>query len=181
MQPFATAAQAWAALEAQRGTTDGETLDLWQHALQTAEGLAARGADAELVVAGLLHDLGDGRVSGADHAPWAADLVRPLLGARVAWLIGAHAEAKRYLCTTDPAYTDGLSTVSRRTLIEQGGLMTADEATRFAAHPWAEAAVLLRHCDDAGKRPDDQVADPERFRARLVALAAAHTRNGEDA
>ncbi|MBV9355652.1 MAG: HD domain-containing protein, partial [Chloroflexi bacterium] len=127
MEPFTTVEAAWAAAKSQRGLGDGEAVDLWEHALQTAEGLERSGADDELVAAGLLHDLGDGRVSEAEHAPWAAALVRPLFGERVAWLIAQHAEAKRYLCTTDSSYWQALSPVSQRTLVAQGGLMSADE------------------------------------------------------
>jgi predicted HD phosphohydrolase len=172
MEPFQNVDAAWAALEAQRGMSEGEAVDFWEHALQTAERLEAAGADDELVAAGLLHDLGDGRVSDAAHAPWAAALVRPLLGERVAWLIEQHAEAKRYLCATEPAYWQGLSPVSQRTLVSQGGLMTADEVARFRQHPWAEDALRLRRADDAGKRAEYQVQQPERFRAVLARVAA---------
>jgi predicted HD phosphohydrolase len=172
MHPFTTTDEAWAALVEQRGMGDGEAVDLWEHQLQTAEGLERLGADEALIVAGLLHDLGDGRVAEVAHAPWAAALVRPLLGERVAWVIGAHADAKRYLCTTDPAYWDTLSPVSKRTLEAQGGLMTAEELEQFRANPFADQAVLLRQCDDAGKDPHHQVQDPERFRAMLDRVAA---------
>jgi predicted HD phosphohydrolase len=172
VRPFTTTDEAWAALVEQRGMNDGEAVDLWEHQLQTAEGLERLGADEELIVAGLLHDLGDGRVAESAHAPWAAALVRPLLGERVAWVIGAHADAKRYLCTTDPAYWETLSPLSKQTLIAQGGLMTAEEIEQFRAHPLAEDAVLLRQCDDAGKNPEHQVEQPERFRAMLDRVAA---------
>jgi predicted HD phosphohydrolase len=172
MRPFSTTDEAWAALVEQRGMNDGEAVDLWTHQLQTAEGLERLGADEELIVAGLLHDLGDGRVAEAAHAPWAAALVRPLLGERVAWIIGAHADAKRYLCTTDAAYWDTLSPLSKQTLIAQGGLMTPDEQAQFEAHPLAKDAVLLRQCDDGGKNPAHDVQNPERFRAMLDRVAA---------
>jgi len=172
MRPFETTAEAWAALVEQQGMNEGEAVDLWQHQLQTAEGLERLGVDEELIVAGLLHDLGDGRVAEAEHAPWAASLVRPLFGERVAWVIGAHAEAKRFLCTTDPAYWDTLSPMSKQTLIAQGGLMTDEEVTQFKANPLARDAVLLRQCDDSGKNPDYQVQDVERFRAMLDRVAA---------
>lgn len=172
MQPFTTTDEAWAALVEQQGMGDGEAVDLWEHQLQTAEGLERRGADEELIVAGLLHDLGDGRVAEVAHASWAAALVRPLLGERVAWVIGAHADAKRYLCTTDAAYWDTLSPVSKRTLEAQGGLMSPEELERFRANPYAEEAVLLRQCDDAGKDPTHRVQDSERFRAMLDRVAA---------
>jgi predicted HD phosphohydrolase len=171
MRPFTTTDEAWAALVEQRGMSESEAVDLWEHQLQTAEGLERLGADEELIVAGLLHDLGDGRVAEAAHAPWAAALVRPLLGERVAWVIGAHADAKRYLCTTDPAYWDTLSPVSKRTLEAQGGLMSPEEIEQFRANPIADQAVLLRQCDDAGKNPAYQVQHPERFRAMLDRVA----------
>jgi predicted HD phosphohydrolase len=172
VEPFDSVDAAWAALEGQRGLGDDEVIDLWEHALQTAEGLDRGGADDELIAAGVLHDLGDGRVSEADHAPWAAALVRPLLGERVAWLIGQHAEAKRYLCTTDAHYWQRLSPASQRTLVAQGGLMSADEVSAFAAQSWAEDALRLRRADDAGKRADYRVQHPERFRSVLERVAA---------
>ena len=173
MGPFETTDEAWAARLEQRDMCEGEAIDLCEHQLQTAEGLERLGADEALIVAGLLHDLGDGRVAEAAHAPWAAALVRPLLGERVAWAIGAHADAKRYLCTVDPAYWETLSTVSKQTLIAQGGLMTADEQERFRAHPNADDALLLRRCDDGGKDPTHQVQNVERFRVMLDRVAAA--------
>jgi predicted HD phosphohydrolase len=171
MKPFTTIAEAWDALIAQRVAEHSDTLDLVEHAFQTAEGLERLGAGDELVVAGLLHDLGDGRVSAEQHAPWAADLVRPLFGERVAWLIAAHADAKRYLCTTDLAYWETLSPVSQQTMIEQGGLMTPDEVTAFGAHAWAEDALTLRRCDDGGKRRDYRVPNPDRFKEALARVA----------
>lgn len=173
MQPFATTDETWAALLEQRGMCEGEAVDLWEHQLQTAEGLEKLGADEDLIVAGLLHDLGDGRVAESAHAPWAAALVRPLLGERVAWAIGAHAEAKRYLCTADPAYWETLSPQSKKTLIAQGGQMTPEELERFRAHPWAADALTLRQCDDGGKNASYEVQNAERFRAMLDRVAAA--------
>jgi predicted HD phosphohydrolase len=172
VEPFSTVEAAWAAVETQRGLGDGEVVDLWEHALQTAEGLERSGADDELIAAGVLHDLGDGRVSEAEHAPWAAALVRPLFGERVAWLIGQHAEAKRYLCTTESSYWQALSSVSQRTLVAQGGLMSAEEVVAFVAQPWAEDAIRLRRADDGGKRADHRVQQPERFRTVLERVAA---------
>ncbi|MEX1253429.1 MAG: HD domain-containing protein [Dehalococcoidia bacterium] len=173
MRSFATVDEAWESLLAQRSLTDGESLDLVEHAFQTAEGLERAGCDDELIAAGVLHDLGDGRVAPEAHASWASNLVRPLFGERVAWLINAHADAKRYLCASDAAYWDGLSPTSQRTMIEQGGLMTEAEVTEFAAHRWATDALLLRRCDDGGKDSTYRVANSERFRACLERVASA--------
>jgi predicted HD phosphohydrolase len=173
VKPFATVDEAWQSLLGQRDIHDGESLDLVEHAFQTAEGLERAGCDDELIAAGVLHDLGDGRVAPEAHASWAAALVQPLFGERVAWLINAHADAKRYLCTTDEAYWAALSPTSQRTMIEQGGRMSEAEVAEFAAHAWAADAVLLRRCDDGGKDPAYHVPNPERFRVCLERVANA--------
>ncbi len=173
MKPFENAVEAWQSLLDQSVSSHPEIIDLVEHGFQCAEQLELRGCDDEMVVAGLLHDLGDGRVSALEHASFAADLVRPLFGDRVAWLIAAHADAKRYLCTTDRPYFDTLSPTSQRTMMEQGGFMSPEEVAAFDAHPWVEDALTLRLCDDAAKRPDYLVENPERFLITLERLAGA--------
>ncbi|GCE30399.1 phosphodiesterase [Dictyobacter alpinus] len=167
IEPFHTADEVWHALEEQQGMSDGEIIDLWQHQLQTAEELRLRGADSEMIIAGLLHDLGDGRVKDSDHAAWAAHSLRPLLSERIAWVIGAHAEAKRYICTVDTNYWATLSPVSQKTLVNQGGLMSSDEIVAFRHSLWFTDALFLRQCDDAGKKAGHTVKDPEFYQQLL--------------
>jgi predicted HD phosphohydrolase len=174
-RPFKSADEAWAALVEQQGMSDGDLVDLWEHQVQTAEELLKAGADEELVVAGLLHDLGDGRVSDAEHSAWASRMLRPLLGERVAYVIAAHADAKRYLCSFDPAYWNSLSPLSQQTMINQGGLMTPEEMEAFRGHRWFEDAITLRRCDDRGKDTQRTVADTERFRVMLDRVVARRT------
>jgi len=64
-----------------------------------------------------------------------------------------HADAKRYLCATEPAYYDRLSTSSRHTLRLQGGVMRSDETARLRDHPWLGDALALRRWDDQAKIP----------------------------
>lgn len=138
------------------------------HALQCADLAAAAGADEELVLACLLHDVGRyavaqeeiadtmeavvARPGGArGHHEAGAELVAAHVPARVAFLIRAHTDAKRYLCATEPAYYDTLSRGSRHTLTLQGGIMAADEVERAATHPWWPDALRLRRWDDGAK------------------------------
>jgi predicted HD phosphohydrolase len=134
----------------------------------------------EMVAAALLHDLGDGRVAEVEHAAWGAELVRPLLGERVAWLIATHAEAKRYLCTTRPDYWALLSPVSQETLRNQGGLMSPEEVRAFAVHPWVDDAVWLRLCDDGGKDPSLPEPDTAPLREALERVAAQVRQQGRE-
>jgi phosphonate degradation associated HDIG domain protein len=133
-----------------------------EHAVQCARLAQESGADDELVVAALLHDVGhllelERRVGAVDLASndahestGAAHLAR-FFGPGVTAPIALHVEAKRYLCTVEPDYHATLSAGSVRSLELQGGRMDADEAARFAAHPAAQRAVALRRWDEAGK------------------------------
>ncbi|HVN51494.1 MAG TPA: HD domain-containing protein [Acidimicrobiales bacterium] len=143
------------------------------HLLQTAERLdEVHADDPELVAAGLVHDLASALEPGCtDHAAAGADLVRPLLGPRVAELVGGHTEAKRYLVTVEADYASGLSENSTFTLIGQGGEMTAGEASAFAGRREVAALVALRRADDAAKVPGATTRSPEAWRSLLEQVA----------
>ncbi len=119
----------------------------------TAQLAVDAGADDEgAVAAGVLHDIA--RVvprRGVPHETAGAAWCEPRYGKRVAWLVGAHVAAKRYLVATDPSYRAGLSQASIRSLARQGGALTEAEAEEWAAHPWAHDAARLRRWDDGAK------------------------------
>jgi predicted HD phosphohydrolase len=144
------------------------------HALQCAELAHDAGADEELTLACLLHDVGrfavdqalvfdrvgGGRVGACGHHELGADLIAPYVPERVTWLVRMHAPAKRYLCSTQPGYHDTLSPASQHTLTLQGGLMSAEEVARHAAHPWLGDALRLRRWDDQAKVIGKETAPP---------------------
>jgi gamma-butyrobetaine dioxygenase len=141
------------------------------HALQCAELARDAGADEELTLACLLHDVGrfavdqtlvfdrvgGGRAGGRGHHnarghhEIGADLIAPYVPERVAWLVRMHADAKRYLCSTEPGYHATLSPASQHTLTLQGGLMSPEEIARHATHPGLGDALRLRRWDDLAK------------------------------
>jgi predicted HD phosphohydrolase len=148
----------------------GEAVSELVHSLQCAELARAAGANEDLVLACLLHDVGRYAVDqrlvydrkesspqtpgrGRGHHELGADLVAAYVSERVAWLIRMHADAKRYLCASEPDYYDLLSPASRRTLELQGGVLDADEVTALSAHPWLPDALRLRRWDDRAKDP----------------------------
>jgi predicted HD phosphohydrolase len=113
------------------GVHDEPELDGLAHALQCGAILRAEHPDdPELAVAGLVHDIADIAYPDdhTDHDRRGAALVEPLLGGRVARLVGAHVLAKRYLVTTEPAYRDGLSRRSVETLAAQGNALADERA-----------------------------------------------------
>ena len=160
----------------------GEAVSQRQHALQAAYFAEKTGADAALITAALLHDVGhllhDLPEDAPDHG---IDDAHEKLAAR--WLNGKfpdsvvapvqlHVTAKRYLCTTDAEYLKHLSGPSLQSLKLQGGLMSEEELHEFRNHPHFEAAVRLRRWDEAAKDPHLQTPALEHFAAymRQVAL-----------
>lgn len=136
----------------------GEPVDQLAHALQAAGQAIAEDADDELVVAAMLHDVGRARpvleaYPGIGHDAAGELFLREELSERVAWLVGRHADAKRYLVTTDPDCFATLSPASVASLEVQGGPMTDAEVQAFRRHPWWEDAVRLRRWDDGAKVP----------------------------
>jgi phosphonate degradation associated HDIG domain protein len=151
-----------------------EEVSQLDHALQTAALARADGADEELVVAALLHDVGhllhladtDGADLPTTDLP-TTDLGHEGVGARylasifpptVTGPIALHVRAKRYRCAVDPGYHATLSDGSRRSLELQGGPADADEVARFESNPGFRAAVQLRGWDDGGKVEELEVA-----------------------
>ncbi|HEY3179673.1 MAG TPA: HD domain-containing protein [Casimicrobiaceae bacterium] len=143
---------------------EGEGVTQIEHALQTAAQAEAAGAPPALIAAALLHDLGHllndqgetPTLRGVDdlHQFAALPFLRPLYGSDVLEPIRMHVDAKRYLCATRPDYYAALSADSKRSLVLQGGVYSADEASRFIKQPHAEDAVKIRLWDDLAKIPD---------------------------
>lgn len=179
--PSAVVGEVFSALRAVEDLPyDGEPVGQLEHALQCADLARNEGHDAEVVIAALLHDVGrspvavadlraDG-VEGSEHGYLAGVWLRPLVGKRVAWLAEQHVSAKRYLVATDPAYRDGLTDTSVRTLRDQGGAMSPDEIREFERHPHWKEAVALRRWDDLGKGPGAQVPPLESYEEALTAV-----------
>jgi len=139
----------------------GEAVSMAQHMEQSAACATADGADDELVVAALLHDIGhflsdhpiDALEQGRDnyHEEAGATYLQRYFPPSVTEPIRLHVAAKRYLCATDPDYLDQLSDASVDSLRVQGGPMNSDEIRQFEVSPHCRAAVKLRLYDDDGK------------------------------
>ena len=146
--------------------------DAEEHGLQCAYELQQRVPDdVELQVAGLVHDVAHRVSTEAMHGAVGADIVRPLLGDRVASLVKLHVDAKRYLVTVDPEYRSTLSPESVHTLALQGGDMDDAERAAFEAEPDASDALVLRRADEAAKVQGRAVPGLDRWEAILRRVA----------
>jgi phosphonate degradation associated HDIG domain protein len=158
---------------------EGEGVTQLEHALQTAAQAEAIGSPPALIAAALLHDLGHllndqgetPTLRGVDdlHQFVALPFLRPLYGDDVLEPIRMHVDAKRYLCATRADYYTALSADSKRSLVLQGGVYSADEASRFVEQPHAEDAVKIRVWDDLAKSPGAVTPPLAHFVAALEA------------
>lgn len=166
-----------------------ESVTQLAHALQSAALARVEGGSDSLVVAALLHDIGhllvnehaasgDFLAHDLGHEKVAAEYLAPVFGPAVVEPIRLHVRAKRYLCTTDATYHDGLSEASKRSLEVQGGLLDDAELAALVAAPFIDDAVQLRLWDDRAKVSGLETPALSDFRSVVVsALVASGARN----
>ena len=152
-----------------------EVVTQLEHALQCATLAQQNGASATLITGALLHDVGHIILDehNADRAFLDTDLTHEEVGAQymepffpdaVTTPIRLHVPAKRYLCTTDASYHDGLSEASKRSFIVQGGVMSDEEREAFEKIPHFQEGVTLRRWDDLAKVKGLETAELETYR-----------------
>jgi predicted HD phosphohydrolase len=155
---------------------DGDPIPILAHSLQCATRLQEVAPDDdELIVAGLVHDIGHRVQPGhpVEHGTVAADAVRDLLGDRVATLVELHVPAKRYLITVDGGYRVSLSTGSVASLVYQGDALDDAERAALEARPELPDALTLRRADEAAKDPDAVVPGLEHWRPVVDRVASS--------
>ena len=163
----------------------GEGVNMSEHGLQAAYFAQQSGAPNPLVLAALLHDIGHLTESVPENiADWTKDAGHERSGSR--WLaahfgpevsepVRLHVPAKRYLCATEPAYFQQLSSASVTTLKLQGGPMSSKEIAAFESEPYWRDAVQIRRWDDQGKIAGLKTPGFDHYRALIDALARANT------
>ena len=77
------------ALERLGGSLQGYKLSRLEHSLQSATRADDDGADIEMIVAALVHDLGD-ELAPENHSQFAASILRPYVRAEVTWVVEMH-------------------------------------------------------------------------------------------
>ncbi|MBL77687.1 MAG: HD domain-containing protein [Acidimicrobiales bacterium] len=135
----------FALLRAMQGPRFGYQVDRYRHSLQSGTRALRNGEDVEMVVAALLHDVGD-VVAPANHSAVAADVLRPYVSDRTHWVIRHHGLFQGYY------YFHHL-----------GGDRDAREA--FRDHEWFDdCAAFCHEYDQNCFDPDYDDLDLEEFR-----------------
>ena len=84
-----------AALEDLEHSLAGYQISRLEHSLQSATRAERDGADIEMIVGALVHDLGDD-LAPLNHSQLAAAIIRPYVRSEVAWIIEHHGVFQMY-------------------------------------------------------------------------------------
>ena len=139
-----------------------EAVTQLEHALQCAALATHNDASPTLITSALLHDIGHFILdehnadvvflnTDLNHEEIGAQYLEPFFPKTITTPIRLHVPAKRYLCTTDATYYDGLSEASKMSLKLQGGVMSDEERDAFEQIPYFRDALTLRRWDDMAK------------------------------
>ena len=121
----------------------GYRINRYQHSLQSATRAYHDGADDEMIVAALLHDIGD-IISPYNHGEMAAAILKPYVSERIHWIVENHATFQGYY------YNHHL-----------GGDRNARD--RFIDHPWYNDCVYFCHHYDQNSFDPDYETMPLDF------------------
>ena len=76
-------------------TLEGYQVSRLEHSLQTATRALKDGASDEMIVAALLHDIGD-ELAPLNHSEYAAAVLKPYVSEKTHWIIEKHGEFQMY-------------------------------------------------------------------------------------
>ena len=82
-------------LSAQTTTLEGYQITRLEHSLQAATRAYKNGESEEMVVAALLHDIGD-ELAPMNHSEYAAAILKPYVSKKTHWIIEKHGEFQMY-------------------------------------------------------------------------------------
>jgi predicted HD phosphohydrolase len=105
------------------------------HSLQSATRALNDGADIEMIVAALVHDIGDD-LAPENHSQLAAAIIRPYVRAEVTWVVAMHGIFQQYF------YGEHLD-------------VDPNARDQYRDHPWFDS------CADFCERWDQASFDPE--------------------
>ena len=82
-------------LASQTTTLEGYKITRLEHSLQTATRALKDRASEEMIVAALLHDIGD-ELAPLNHAEYAATVLKPYVSEKTRWIVEKHGEFQTY-------------------------------------------------------------------------------------
>ena len=139
------------ALDGLKDSLAGYKVTRLEHSLQTATRAEKDGADDELIVAALIHDIGDD-LAPENHSQMAAAIIRPYVREQVTWILEMHGIFQMVY------YADKLG-------------LNPDERERYRGHKWFDdAEQFCRDWDQLSFDPDYPTLPLSHFKGRVRAI-----------
>ena len=167
----------------------GEPVSQIEHMCQCEQLAEKEGHDNEVILAAFFHDIGHlcehilpvdkmDNFGIADHEKIGAEYLRSKgFSLKITDLVASHVPAKRYLTLKYPEYYQQLSEASKKTLVFQGGVMTAEEAEDFESDAYFNLYISLRSWDEHAKQENMPLPDLNIYRERMTQhLLLQHTK-----
>lgn len=126
----------------------GYRVSRFEHSIQSATRAEADGADIEMIVAALIHDVGD-ELAPENHSQLAAAMIRPYVRAEVTWVVNMHGVFQQ---------------------LYYGHHVGIDQHARdaYRDHPWFDScATFCERWDQASFDPDYPSKPLEHFEPML--------------
>jgi len=79
-------------------TLEGYPISRLEHSLQSATKALGAGEDEEMIVAALLHDIGD-ELAPMNHSEYAAAILKPYVSEKTHWIVERHGEFQAFYYT----------------------------------------------------------------------------------
>ena len=76
-------------------TLEGYPISRLEHSLQSATKALRAGEDEEMIVAALLHDIGD-ELAPMNHSEYAAAILKPYVSEKIHWIVERHGEFQAF-------------------------------------------------------------------------------------
>lgn len=147
-------------LRSMKGPTLGYAVDRYEHSIQTATRAERSGARDDLIVAALLHDIGD-PIAPDNHSEAAASILSPYLDEEATWVVRHHGVFQGY------HYWDKLG-------------LDANARDVYRDSPWFDiCALFCAEWDQTAFDPDYDSEPLEHFEP-LVRAVFARPANGFD-
>jgi len=162
----------------------GEDVSQIEHMTQAAMLAEEDGHSSQIILGALFHDIGhlvaldcDGtrdELGATDHEQVAYDYLTDMgVPYPIPDLALGHVVAKRYLISKCPLYYDSLSPSSKKTFLQQGGILNTTECGAFENNILFNEKLLIRKYDDRAKVKDKSIRDISHYEAMLRKLLAA--------
>ena len=151
----------------------GETVSQTEHMIQAAMLAENENSSIEIILASLFHDIGQlinieniGKYGNKNHETLGAEYLKSMkIPHPIPELVYNHVKAKRYLTFKYSDYYENLTDASKETLLQQGGPMTLEEASKFENDSLFEASLKIRKFDDLAKDPSIQIKSIEYYKS----------------